>query len=156
MKKVDEQKRGRNIPVEEEPEIKDDKKRENKVKKWVKKNFGKVLKRSPLGFAGMTAFDAIAGEIESKPNLFEREAQVSSDIVAAQPNEDGLAFLNSLENEYSQKVDLESRQPTSGIMKDSGITELDTQSINQQQLDNIRFAKKDLQQQVADLFNKPM
>ena len=41
-------------------------------------------------------------------------------------------------------------------MKDSGITELDTQTINQQQLDNIRFAKKDLQQQVADLFNKPM
>ena len=41
-------------------------------------------------------------------------------------------------------------------MKDSGITELNTQSLNQQQLDNIRFAKKDLQQQVADLFNEPM
>ena len=58
LKKVDEQKRGRNIPVEEEPEIKDDKKRENKVKKWVKKNFGKVLRRTPMGAIGMTAFDA--------------------------------------------------------------------------------------------------
>jgi hypothetical protein len=156
LKKVDEQKRGRNVPVEEEPEIKDDKKRENKVKKWVKKNFGKVLRRTPMGAIGMTAFDAIAREIESKPDVFEREAQVSSDIVSAPPNEDGLSFLDSLENEYSQKVDLEARQPTSGIMKDSGITELNTQSLNQQQLNNIRFAKKDLQQQVADLFNEPM
>ena len=152
LKTVDEQRKGRNIPAEEEPEIKDDKKRENKVKKWVKKNFGKVLRRTPLGLVGMTAFDAIAAE----PNFLEREAQVSSDIVAAQPDEEGLNFLDSLEKEYSQRVDLESRQPTSGIMKDSGITELDTQSINQQQLDNIRFAKKDLQQQVADLFNEPM
>ena len=39
-------------------------------------------------------------------------------------------------------------------MRDSGITELDPRSINEEQLDKIRAARRDLQSQAAELFNR--
>lgn len=74
-------------------------------------------------------------------------------IMEATPDKRGMQYLDDLEGKYQRRVDRDQPAISSGIMRDSGITELDPRTIDEEQLDKIQAAKKDLQQQAAELFN---
>ena len=73
----------------------------------------------------------------------------------ATPDQTGLDALTNLEKTYQERVNRSQPAMSTGIMQDSGITELDPRTVPEEQLDKIQAAKKDLQQQAAELFNLP-
>lgn len=75
-------------------------------------------------------------------------------FIAQATDEGGMQYLDNLEETYQRRVEAEQPAISTGIMRDSGITELDPRSINQEQLDKIRAARRDLQSQAAELFNR--
>ena len=75
-------------------------------------------------------------------------------FIAQATDEGGMQYLDNLEETYQRRVEAEQPAISTGIMRDSGITELDPRSINQEQLDKIRSARRDLQSQAAELFNR--
>ena len=75
-------------------------------------------------------------------------------FIAQATDEGGMQYLDNLEETYQKRVEAEQPAISTGIMRDSGITELDPRSINQEQLDKIRTARRDLQSQAAELFNR--
>ena len=75
-------------------------------------------------------------------------------FIAQATGEGGMQYLDNLEEMYQGQVEAEQPAMSTGIMRDSGITELDPRSINEEQLDKIRSARRDLQSQAAELFNR--
>ena len=75
-------------------------------------------------------------------------------FIAQATDEGGMQYLDNLEKTYQRRVEAEQPAISTGIMRDSGITELDPRSINEEQLDKIRAARRDLQSQAAELFNR--
>ena len=75
-------------------------------------------------------------------------------FIAQATDEGGMQYLDNLEETYQRRVEADQPAISTGIMRDSGITELDPRSINQEQLDKIRTARRDLQSQAAELFNR--
>ena len=75
-------------------------------------------------------------------------------FIAQATDEGGMQYLDNLEEKYQRQVEAEQPAISTGIMRDSGITELDPRSINEEQLDKIRAARRDLQSQAAELFNR--
>ena len=75
-------------------------------------------------------------------------------FIAQATDEGGMQYLDNLEETYQRRVEAEQPAISTGIMRDSGITELDPRSINEEQLDKIRAARRDLQSQAAELFNR--
>ena len=167
---VSRQRKQQNYPVDEEPQKTDekkDKKRTGKTKKWLNKIFPNVLKRTPGLGLFIPSVSMAEGTISEPPARYpdfspsdmqrnlEQELQTSFDIVDATPDQTGLDALTNLEKTYQERVNRSQPAMSTGIMQDSGITELDPRTVPEEQLDKIQAAKKDLQQQAAELFNLP-